>query len=191
MIRSLFFLVITLSLLSGCGGSDGYKIGNRFWHIDLPENYRSNLANCDTLTFNTVCGLEIPGQMIQLFEIQQSDTKDSLPVPNACTAFIANRDFLKNAQLSDCALEIEHMYAYIFGMNNVNYEGKRQKLKIDEVSFIEIDNEIYSQDGEPSHGDMHYLGEIGDHVLHIQMSYRDPKEKEKLRQAILASHFSE
>jgi hypothetical protein len=187
----ILFLFVALSLLSGCSGENGYSIGNKFWQIELPENYRSNLKAADTLTVNTICGLELPGEMIQLFEIQEANAKDSLPVPNACTAFIAQRDFLKQAKMADCALEIEQMYAYIFGMHNVNYEGKRKNLKIDGIPFIEIDNLIYSEDGSHTHGDMHYLGEIDQHVLHIQMSYRDEKHKEKLKQAILSSRFSD
>lgn len=186
----IFYLLTLLVLtLSACSDPKGYSIGDIRWEINFPENYRANISSSDTLQVNTVCGVEIPGEMIQLFEFQEADAKDSLPVPNACTAYIAKRDFLQNARLADCAVEIEHMYSYLFGMGNVNYEGKRTNLKIDGLEVIEIVNEIYSPNGTATHGDVHYLCEVGDHVLHIQLSYRDETEKKCLENCIKQSKF--
>lgn len=185
----LFTLIFTTLLLFGCSEQRGYPIGNVLWQIEFPENYRANLTTSDTLQVNTVCGIEIPGEMIQLFEFQQADAKDSLPVPNACTAFIAKRDFLRAASLSDCALEIEHMYAYIFSMSNVNYDGKRKDVKIDGQSFIEIENVIHTSTGQVTHGDMHYVGEVNGYIVHIQMSYRDENEKRQMEVAVRNSKF--
>jgi hypothetical protein len=186
----IFYLFALLSLaLSACSGPEGYSIGQIHWEIEFPENYRATISSSDTLQVNTVCGVEIPGEMIQLFEFQEANAKDSLPVPNACTAYIAKRDFLQNAMLADCALEIEHMYAYLFGMSNVNYEGKRRNLTIDGLEVIEIENEIYSPNGAATHGDVHYLCEVGNHVLHIQLSYRDAMEKKRMQDCIIQSKF--
>ena len=176
-------------LFVSCTDDGGYSIGASSWQIKLPENYRSNLKTADTTNLNNICGIELSGEMIQLFEFQQSDAKDSLPVPNAITAFIAKRDFLQNAGLADCAKELEQMYAFMFGINNVNYEGSKEKLKIGGVDFIKINNAIYSSTGESTHGDVHFLGELDGYILHIQMSYHDENERNKLEDCVKKSRF--
>lgn len=188
--KSIFLFAALCVLISSCSGEEhGYSIGTVFWQMDVPASYVENLKHPDTSEVNSICSTPIDGEMIQLFEIQHKDTSWVHPIPNVFTAFHASKDFLKNSSLSACVDETAGMYAYIFGMNNVNYEDKRETVKIGGIEFIQLENDIFDAQGYFSHGDVHYYGELEDRILHVQISYNSKKEKDRMVKAVLNSRF--
>lgn len=190
---TILLLATVTVLLNSCNneaGADGYDLGEYTWQIALPKNYVHHANDTDTSDMISICGPAVPGEMIQLFEVQEGDTAWVDPIPNVFTAFHSPAGFLKGSSVDDCGHTLEETYQYILGMSNVNFTPHFQSIKIDGISFTQLDNEIYSAQGKFTHGDVHFIGKVGTRILHVQISYNDKKQRDVMVKTVTGSTFT-
>lgn len=194
------FAVFTLMLIASCSTESDkneqekdprahFKIGEKEWLIELPENYVSFANMPNTIEHNNMCGKFSKTTTIQILKLQEKDTLWKDPLPNSFYVFLVPQEGMKTTKKA-CVKDMIEGYAGFISINgNYRYEHVESEVQVDGVPFSLVENSLIDTIGRLSHGDLQFIGIVSKHWMQIQLSFNSTKERDKLKKLVMKSEF--